>query len=90
MRFSLKITREVVATEPDYAELSPERKLEILKAMGFIAFWDEHQPDCPAQYTSGIRCICVPPGTSWHAPRDVKEYMHETYQELVARKRASR
>lgn len=71
----------------DYASLPPERKIEILAEMGFRAVFETHQPDCPSQYTTGIRCICLPPGTSWWAPRDVKEHLHETYEELCEWKR---
>ena len=63
----ITFTREVTVDTPDYASMSPSEKLAAIKAMGFVAFWEQHQPDCEAQYSRGIRCICVPPGTSWRA-----------------------
>lgn len=70
------------------AALSPQEKLDALKEMGFTAMWEEHQPDCYS--FNGDRCICIPPGTSWMPPKDVREYMHETYEELRNRKERNR
>lgn len=70
------------------ASMSPQDKLDALKAMGFIAMWEQHQPDCGHQWDHGIRCNCVPPGTSWRAPTDVVEHMHETWDELRAKSTA--
>lgn len=67
-------------------EWSPQDKLDVLKAMGFTAMWEQHQPDCPSQFDSGMRCNCIPPGTSWVAPHEVKEFMNETYEKLRERR----
>jgi hypothetical protein len=65
-------------------DLPPEVKVEMIKAMGFGAQGDDHQPDCPAQYTRGIRCNCVPPATVWTGPRDVAVFLKETWDERRA------
>lgn len=78
------IARDVanLSVEERFGNLAPEEKLAALKAMGFVAFWEQHQPDCGAQYDRGLRCNCIPPGTSWRAPRDVVVFMGETYEQL--------
>lgn len=69
-----------------FGKLTPERKLKVLKAMGFQAYRDDHQPDCEYAIDAGNRCQCVRPATSWSAPHDVVVAMHETYDERKADK----
>lgn len=66
------------------ATVAPERKVELVKAMGFIPTWDPHTRDCPTNFGPGNRCSCVPDATLWAAPSDVAEYMHETWEERLA------
>lgn len=78
-----------------WRDLPPDVKLTILTAMGFVAIWEDHQPSCvyadvdgDVNHTDeewpGIICNCVPPGTSWGAPREVGEFMGETWDDLKA------
>lgn len=63
-----------------WRDLPAERKVEIIKAMGFSPVGEPHTWDCPGNY-SGNRCNCVPGPTLWSQPNDVLQYRHETWEE---------
>lgn len=74
----------------EYAGLSPEMKLKILKEMGFREDGPlEHAVDCVSRQGSGFICTCWPGTTSFKAPADVKRYMgeDETARQEFARRR---
>lgn len=64
--------------------LPPEVKLQLIKAMGFIATGDDHDGECIGRPGSGYVCNCVPPATWWHAPNDVDVYRKETWEDRLA------
>jgi hypothetical protein len=65
----------------DYAGLSPETKLQILKEMGFREISpDEHGSNCLSRQGSGLICDCLGGVTTWGAPSDVKPYLGETHE----------
>lgn len=66
-------------------ELPAEKKVALLKAMGFSPMGADHQDDC-IRYThgSGFRCGCVPPSTSWSQPGDVDVFRRETWEDRKA------
>lgn len=74
----------------DWKALPPTVKLELVEAMGFSRVWTEHQPECPYAIDAGMRCNCIPPGTSFHPPHDVVKELHETYEELRQRPKSLR
>lgn len=68
-----------LASDISLAELSPEEKLHILKAMGFTENAPhEHARGCAHLVDNGLRCGCIPPVTNWTAPADVRGYMGES------------
>ena len=80
----------------DWKNIPPADKLAVVEAMGFTPVWEEHQPDCPhaalfddddPDDVLGLICVCVPPGTSFHPPRDVRVELGETREQLLAHKK---
>ncbi len=66
----------------NYAGLSPEVKLQIIKEMGFGEIPPaEHGSNCRSREGRGIRCDCLPGVTMWGAPLDVKPYLGETHEQ---------
>lgn len=63
----------------DFAALTPEDKLQILKEMGFGEVTPrEHGYGCGSLQGSAFCCTCHPPLSTWTAPFDVRQYMGET------------
>lgn len=73
-----------------FKTMDPEFKVLIIKAMGFRPWRESHTHDCPRNYDSGNICNCVPNASSWSQPQDVIEFRHETWDELLAEKRAEK
>lgn len=66
----------------DYAGLSPENKILLLKEMGFREIPPpEHGTNCQSRQGRGLRCDCLQGVTTWGAPADVKEWLGETHNE---------
>jgi len=66
----------------NYAGLSPEQKLQILKEMGFGEISpNEHGYNCTSRQGRGLICDCLGGVTTWGAPSDVKKYLGETHEE---------
>lgn len=74
----------------DYAGLSPETKLQILKEMGFREIPPaEHGTNCTSRQGRGLICDCLQGVTTWGAPLDVKAWLgesHEARAEFAARR----
>lgn len=65
--------------------LPAEIKVKLLDAMGFRPVGDDHQPDCPRLWGSGLRCNCVPPAAMWSQPDDVDVFRGETWEQQRAK-----
>jgi hypothetical protein len=74
--------------DADWGRLAPEEKVRIVEAMGFVAFRDPHQPECPIVWDSGLLCNCVPPTTTWGPPPDVQVLRKETWEDRTRQARA--
>lgn len=68
----------------DYAGMTPEEKLQIMKEMGFREIPPaEHGTDCTSRQGRGLICDCLMGVTTWGAPPDVKTYLGETHDRRV-------
>lgn len=66
----------------NYAELSPQQKIQILEEMGFKEIPPaEHGTNCTSRQGSGLICDCLQGVTTWGAPLDVKTWLGETHGE---------
>ena len=71
-------------TEEEAAALPPERKVQLLKAMGFAPRRNRHAVDCLSIQGPGYICTCVIPQTVWRMPDDVTEFLGQTLEERKA------
>lgn len=62
-------------------DMPADRKVELIKAMGFQPIGSDHTADCPYAVDPGLICQCVPPATQWAQPRDVDELRGETWEQ---------
>lgn len=73
-------------------DFPPERKVQLLKAMGFTPYGRTHDRNCVSLQGSGLICTCVQPEKKWRNPEDVTAFLGETYEErrLKTRERIRR
>lgn len=73
----------------DWFDLPPDVKVQIIEAMGFTPMGSDHTYDCPHPWDSGLVCNCVGDPTVWNGPLDVQEMRGETWEQRLAKRRAS-
>lgn len=65
-------------------QIPPEILKQVIEAMGWVPYRDEHDAACPKQVDSANECNCVQPLTTWTAPETVQQVMGEDYQSRLA------
>ena len=70
-------------------QIPPDIMPQIIEAMGFVPSREQHDPACPKQVDSELKCNCVQPPTVWTAPNRVQVHMGEDYATALAERRAS-
>jgi hypothetical protein len=64
--------------------LPPERKVELLEAIGMRRTGYGHDFDCQGRNTSSP-CSCVETESTWTHPEGVEEYLGETWEARLER-----